>query len=151
RHSSPPRKCPGSATLRNGSVPANSTKPSFVAFTSSAMWRAVRSPSNIAGPKERPNAFRLLRRRWARQRSPPIVMASSPNAAGDGLVASLAHPGGNVTGQSVYAPELTRKRFELLKEAVPGLSRVAALWNARNLANRGQLQEAETAGRALGI
>jgi putative tryptophan/tyrosine transport system substrate-binding protein len=81
----------------------------------------------------------------------PIVMASSPNAVGDGLVASLAHPGGNVTGQSVYAPELTRKRFELRKEAVPGLSRVAALWNARNLANRGQLQEAETAGRALGI
>src|SRR6266702_3409314 len=48
-------------------------------------------------------------------------------------------------------PELTPKRFELLKEAVPGLSRVAALWNVRNPANRSQLREAEAAGRALGI
>src|SRR4051812_46280605 len=49
----------------------------------------------------------------------PIVMASSQDAVGDGLVASLAHPGGNVTGRSVYAPELTPKRIELLKEAIP--------------------------------
>jgi putative ABC transport system substrate-binding protein len=80
----------------------------------------------------------------------PIVMASSPNAVGDGLVASLAHPGGNVTGRSVYAPELTRKRFELLKETVPGLSRMAVLSNVRNPDNYSQFREAEAAARALG-
>jgi putative ABC transport system substrate-binding protein len=81
----------------------------------------------------------------------PIVMASSQNAVGDGLVASLAHPGGNVTGRSVYAPELTPKRIELLKEAVPGLSRIAILWNALNPGGPSQFQEAEAAGRVLGI
>jgi len=81
----------------------------------------------------------------------PIVMTSSQDAVGDGLVASLARPGGNVTGRSVYAPELTSKRIELLKELVPGLSRVAALWNVQNAGGMGQLREAETAGRALGV
>ena len=81
----------------------------------------------------------------------PIVMTSSQDAVGDGLVASLARPGGNVTGRSVYAPELTPKRIELLKEIVPGLSRVAALWNVRNAGGLGQLQEAETAAHALGV
>jgi putative tryptophan/tyrosine transport system substrate-binding protein len=81
----------------------------------------------------------------------PIVMASSQNAVGDGLVASLARPGGNVTGRSVYAPELTPKRIELLKEAVPSLSRVGVLWNARNPAGPAQLHEAEAAGRVLDI
>jgi putative tryptophan/tyrosine transport system substrate-binding protein len=81
----------------------------------------------------------------------PIVMTSSQDAVGDGLVASLAHPGGNVTGRSVYAPELTPKRIELLKEMVPGLSRVAALWNVQNAGGLGQLREAETAARALDV
>ncbi len=81
----------------------------------------------------------------------PIVMTSSQDAVGDGLIESLARPGGNVTGRSVYAPELTPKRIELLKEMVPGLSRVAALWNVQNAGGQAQLREAETAGRALGI
>ena len=81
----------------------------------------------------------------------PIVMTSSQDAVGDGLVASLARPGGNVTGRSVYAPELTSKRIELLKEIVPGLSRVAALWNVQNAGGMGQLREAEAAGHALGV
>jgi putative ABC transport system substrate-binding protein len=81
----------------------------------------------------------------------PIVMTSSQDAVGDGLVASLAHPGGNVTGRSVYAPELTPKRIELLKEMVPGLSRVAALWNVQNAGGLGQLREAETAAHALDV
>jgi putative ABC transport system substrate-binding protein len=81
----------------------------------------------------------------------PIVMTSSQNAVGDGLVASLSHPGGNVTGRSVYAPELTSKRLELLKEAVPGLSRVAVLWNVRNPGNPAQYREAEAAARILGL
>jgi putative ABC transport system substrate-binding protein len=81
----------------------------------------------------------------------PIVMASSQDAVGDGLVASLAHPGGNVTGRSVYAPELTSKRIEILKEMFPTLAKIGVLWNKENAGARGQLQEAETTGRALGV
>lgn len=81
----------------------------------------------------------------------PIVMASCQDAVGDGLVASLAHPWGNVTGRSVYAPELTSKRVEILKEMLPTLARVGVLWNKDNSGAAGQLREAETAGRALGI
>src|SRR5207253_2187555 len=57
----------------------------------------------------------------------PIVIASSADPVGAGLVASLARPGGNLTGLSVMNPELIGKRLELLKEAVPGLARVALL------------------------
>jgi len=81
----------------------------------------------------------------------PIVMASSQDAVGDGLVASLAHPGGNVTGRSVYAAELTPKRIELLKEAIPGLSCIGVLWNAHNPGGASQFREAEAAGHALGV
>ena len=59
----------------------------------------------------------------------PIVMAVSSDPVGTGFVASLARPGGNVTGLSIISPELSGKRLELLKEVVPGLSRVAFLWN----------------------
>ena len=59
----------------------------------------------------------------------PIVMANSTDPVGTGFVASLAHPGRNVTGLSSISPELSGKRLELLKEVVPGLSRVAFLWN----------------------
>ena len=62
----------------------------------------------------------------------PIVMASSGDPVESGLVASLARPGGNVTGLSILAPELEGKRLELLKEVVPKLSRVAVLWNPAN-------------------
>ena len=62
-------------------------------------------------------------------RSIPIVTAIAGDAVATGLVASLAKPGGNVTGLSTLAPELDGKRLELLKEAVPKLSRVAVLRN----------------------
>jgi putative ABC transport system substrate-binding protein len=62
----------------------------------------------------------------------PIVMASSGDPVESGLVASLARPGGNVTGFSILAPELEGKRLELLKETIPRLSRVAVLWNPAN-------------------
>jgi putative tryptophan/tyrosine transport system substrate-binding protein len=81
----------------------------------------------------------------------PIVMASSQDAVGDGLVASLAHPGGNVTGQTVYAPELTSKRMEILKEVLPHLTKVGVLWNKENHGATGQLREAAAAGRALAV
>src|SRR5262245_12891707 len=59
----------------------------------------------------------------------PIVAALAADPIGDGLVASLVRPGGNVTGISLMLPELSIKRLELLKEAVPKASRVAVLWN----------------------
>jgi putative ABC transport system substrate-binding protein len=59
----------------------------------------------------------------------PIVFMSAGDPVGFGLVASLAHPGGNVTGLSIVSPELSEKRLALLKEAVPGISRVAILTN----------------------
>jgi putative tryptophan/tyrosine transport system substrate-binding protein len=59
----------------------------------------------------------------------PIVMAASGDPVRLGFVASLAHPGGNVTGLSALTPELTGKRLEVLKEAVPGVTRVAVLGN----------------------
>ena len=62
----------------------------------------------------------------------PVVMVAAGDPVGSGLVASLAHPGGNVTGTSLMAPDLGGKRLELLKELLPGISRVAILWNAAN-------------------
>src|SRR5216683_5208638 len=61
-------------------------------------------------------------------RTLPIVFASAPDPVTDGLVTSLARPGGNVTGSSYLAPELVGKCLEQLKQAVPGVSRVAVLW-----------------------
>ena len=71
-----------------------------------------------------------------------------------GLVTSLARPGGNVTGLSVLAPELVGKRLELLKQAVPGVSRVAVLWQPGAYGERTEkdmLKGAEVAARALGV
>ncbi|MBV8506825.1 MAG: ABC transporter substrate-binding protein, partial [Alphaproteobacteria bacterium] len=62
----------------------------------------------------------------------PIVMMNAGDPVGSGLVASLAQPGGNVTGMSLMAPDLGGKRLELLKELLPRISRVAVLWNAAN-------------------
>src|SRR6266702_4779750 len=59
----------------------------------------------------------------------PIVMTAAIDPVGAGLVASLARPGGNLTGLSSLGPELSGKRLELLQEVVPGLTRVAVLWN----------------------
>ena len=66
-------------------------------------------------------------------------------------MASLARPGGNLTGLSVLAPELSGKRLELLQEVVPGMTRVAVLWNAANPANASAWQETQAAARALGL
>jgi len=70
---------------------------------------------------------------------------------GSGLVPSLAHPGGNVTGTSLMAPDLVGKQLEVLKEMVPKVSRVALLRNPANPASAQQLREAEAAARALGV
>ena len=81
----------------------------------------------------------------------PIVMLTALDPVGAGLVVSLARPGGNLTGLSVLALELSGKRLELLKEVVPGLTRVAVLWNAANPANAAVWQETQAAARALGL
>jgi putative ABC transport system substrate-binding protein len=78
-------------------------------------------------------------------------MASVVDPVATGLVAGLARPGGNVTGLSNMAPDVTGKLLEILKELVPKASLVAVLWNPDNPGNAPQLQSAETAGRALGI
>ncbi len=81
----------------------------------------------------------------------PIVMATSMDAVADGLVSSFARPGGNITGLSLFVTELSRKRLEVLKEAVPGMERVGALFNAVNPATLPQFQDTKAAGEALGL
>jgi putative ABC transport system substrate-binding protein len=81
----------------------------------------------------------------------PIVMASVGDAVGAGFVASLARPGGNVTGLTLVASEQSAKRLELLKEILPRLARVAVLWNSNNASHPLQLKEMEGAAPVLGI
>jgi putative ABC transport system substrate-binding protein len=81
----------------------------------------------------------------------PMVMTTAIDPVGAGLVASLARPGGNITGLSVLAPELSGKRLELLQEVVPGMTHVAVLWNAANPANAAAWEETQAAARALGL
>lgn len=79
----------------------------------------------------------------------PIVMASSTDPVRTGFVASLARPGRNITGNSSMSPELNGKRLELLKEVVPGLTRVAILWNPNIRGAILEYRETEAAARAL--
>jgi len=81
----------------------------------------------------------------------PIVFPTAIDPVGGGVVASLARPGGNLTGLSSLAPELSGKRLELLKEVIPSLTRVAVLWNAANPANAAVWQETQATARALGL
>jgi putative tryptophan/tyrosine transport system substrate-binding protein len=84
----------------------------------------------------------------------PIVTPVMGDPVGDGLVASLARPGGNITGLTFLGPELVAKRLELLKEALPRVSRIAALWHPGAYAERttsAMLQETEAAARTLGV
>jgi putative ABC transport system substrate-binding protein len=84
----------------------------------------------------------------------PIVFAGAVDPVGSGLVASLARPGGNITGLSLLTPELVGKCLEQLKQAVPGVSRVAVLWQPGGLGERtdkDMLKGAEVAARALGV
>ena len=84
-------------------------------------------------------------------RTIPIVMVAAGDPVASGLVASLARPGGNVTGLSIMAPELGGKRLQLLKEVVPGLLRVGVLWNSQSLYARLVVREIEMAARAIGV
>ena len=81
----------------------------------------------------------------------PIVMANDTDPVGNGFVASLARPGGNITGLATLAPELSGKQLELLKEIVPKLSRVAVLGNSTQPGNALALREIELAARAFKV
>jgi putative ABC transport system substrate-binding protein len=79
----------------------------------------------------------------------PIVFMNANDPVNAGLVASLARPGGNVTGWTNTGPDLSGKRLELLKELLPAVSRVAVLWNAGNPLVARQVSETEVAAHAL--
>ena len=81
----------------------------------------------------------------------PIVMGQDPDPIGNGFVASLARPGGNITGLSSVTPELSGKRLELLKETVPRLSRLAVLGTSTSPGNAQALRETELAAGALAV
>jgi putative tryptophan/tyrosine transport system substrate-binding protein len=81
----------------------------------------------------------------------PIVMAQDPDPVGNGFVASLARPGGNITGLATFAPELSGKQLEVLKETVPKLSRVAVFGTSTNPGNAQNLREVELAAKAFGV
>lgn len=81
----------------------------------------------------------------------PIVMALVGDADGLGLINSLAHPGGNVTGVTDQSAELSAKRLEILKEAVPKAERIAVLWNADDLGMTMRYQNVEKAAQVLRV
>lgn len=81
----------------------------------------------------------------------PIVMAASGDPLGFGIVASLARPGGNITGLSSVAAELTGKRMELLKDLVPTIVRISAIFNMANPIHVLEWSEVEKAASSLGI
>jgi putative ABC transport system substrate-binding protein len=81
----------------------------------------------------------------------PIVMVTSPDPVGTGLIASLAHPGGNVTGLSDFHGGVITKRLEVLKDVVPLMSRVAVLLNPANRSNPLQLKDIQAAAPAFHV
>jgi putative ABC transport system substrate-binding protein len=81
----------------------------------------------------------------------PIVFAVANDPVGTGLVASFARPGGNVTGLSLQAPDLSGKRIEILREVVPGLARLGVLGNAAYAASVLEMNEVQDAARGLGL
>jgi len=81
----------------------------------------------------------------------PIVMAAVGDPIAAGFIASLARPGGNVTGASLLATELTAKRLQLLNETLPGLTRVAVLWSAANASVVQKVKQIQTAAPLFGV
>ena len=84
----------------------------------------------------------------------PIVVVGMADPVADGLIASLARPGGNVTGTTFLGPAVAAKRLQLLREVVPGLSRVAVLWHPNAYGERtmaGLMNEMKDAARTLGL
>jgi ABC-type uncharacterized transport system substrate-binding protein len=84
-------------------------------------------------------------------RTIPIVMLSATDVVAQGFIASLARPGGNITGLAGLQVELNGKRLEVLKEALPAVSRIAVLWNSANPITAPYLQETQAAAQALRV
>jgi putative ABC transport system substrate-binding protein len=84
-------------------------------------------------------------------RTLPIVSVGVIDPEDRGIVSRLARPGGNITGLTSHAADLNGKRLEILKELLPGLKRVAVLWNPANPTNQPQLTDTEAAARKLGV
>jgi putative ABC transport system substrate-binding protein len=84
-------------------------------------------------------------------RTIPIVMANAADPVGAGLVSSLAHPGGNITGLTRLAPELVGKNLQILKEVVPETTRVGVLANPKNPLSAMMVTDAQNAARTLGV
>ena len=82
-------------------------------------------------------------------RTIPIVVAAMGDPIAAGVIPSLARPGGNITGSASLSPEIDGKRLELLKEFVPGVSRIAALWNPTNPNNAARIRHVEAAAKTL--
>src|SRR5271165_4645586 len=81
----------------------------------------------------------------------PIIITSAIDPVGAGLAASLGRPGGNVTGIGLLVPELSAKALVLLKEAVPGVTRVAVLWNAANPVLAAVWRDLEASASSTGL
>ena len=81
----------------------------------------------------------------------PIVVATTDDPVANGLVASASRPGGNLTGVSLFVPELAQRRLELLKQALPRAARVAVLWNPSNPTAALELDATRLAARRLGV
>jgi ABC-type uncharacterized transport system substrate-binding protein len=84
----------------------------------------------------------------------PVIVPAMGDPVGDGVAISLAHPGGNITGSTFLGPALVPKRIELIKEAIPGVSRVAALWHPGAYGDRTMtemLKETEAAAQKMGM
>ena len=84
-------------------------------------------------------------------RTIPIVMSTVVDPVGSALVPSLARPGGNLTGTSIMATDLIGKQFELLREVLPKVPRIALLWNPDNPSHASVISHGKTAARSLGI
>jgi putative ABC transport system substrate-binding protein len=141
--------------------------PYELAATSDAFQQEVRELGYTEGPRSRAaelvasNVDLIVARsttaaRVAKEATDtiPIVAIAMADPIEDGLVASLARPGGNVTGTTFLGPELVAKRLQLLRDVIPGLSRVAALWHPRAYSERtmaGILKEVEVAAGTLGL
>ena len=84
----------------------------------------------------------------------PIVVGSVGDPIGDGLAASLSHPGGNITGTTFLGPELVSKRFDMLKQLLPAASRIGVLWNPKAFSDQttaAMVDQATKAARALNL
>jgi putative ABC transport system substrate-binding protein len=124
-------------------------------------WHAADRPDSLPGLAEElvrarpdvllaPTTPQILALKQA-TKTVPIVMIAPSDPVGSGLVDSLAHPGGNVTGFAWMSRDIMGKRLQLLKEILPKISRIGDLWNPANPSTQRDFSEIEAAARAMGL